>query len=73
MPESRQHPAPLALATRHVGEIDVDLVYAPVFHERRDVGDDGFEALGVMAVLREVHGKQDGIRTQFGRLHHPHR
>jgi hypothetical protein len=38
--QPRQHAPALALAAGHVGEVDVDLVDAAVFHHRRDVQDD---------------------------------
>ncbi len=33
---SRQHPAAVQLAIRHLGEIDIDLVDAAVLHHRGD-------------------------------------
>ena len=38
-----EHTPALALTTGHMGEIDVDLVHATVFHHGGDVGDDAFE------------------------------
>jgi hypothetical protein len=67
-----QHTPAFALAARYVGEVDVDLVYPTVFHEWRNVGDDGFEALRVVAVLVKVDGQQDGVWAEFGGLHHTH-
>ena len=70
--EPCQHAPTLALPARHMGEVDVDLVYATVLHERCDVSDDGFKTLRVMAVLVKIHRQQDGVWAQLGRLHHPH-
>ena len=70
--QPRQHPAAFSLATRHVGEIDVDLIHASVLHHRRDLANDVFEHPRVMAVLLKIHGQQDGVWTQLRSLHHPH-
>jgi len=70
--QSRQHPAALALPTGHLGEIDVHLVHATVFHHRGDLGDLLLEQARVLAVLVKIHRQQDGLRAQPGRLHQPH-
>ena len=72
MDEPRQHPSAFALTAWHLGEVDVDLVHPPVFHDRRDVRDDGFEALGIVPVLRKVHRQQHRLRTQLRGFHQPH-
>ena len=51
-----QHTSPIARAIRHMGEIDIDLVDAAVFHDGCKFPDDGFEAAGIVAVALEVHG-----------------
>jgi hypothetical protein len=43
--QSRQHASVLALPARHMGEVDVHLVHATVFHDGGNVGDDAFESL----------------------------
>ncbi|MNV93055.1 hypothetical protein D3C71_1877010 [compost metagenome] len=55
-----------------MGEIDVHLVHAPVFHLRRNGGDDGLELARKLPVARKIHRQQNRLRTQLGRLHHAH-
>ena len=70
--QARQHPTAFALAAGHVGEVDVDLIHATVFHERRDLGDDGFEAARKVPVTLKVHRQQNGVGAQLGGLHQAH-
>ena len=70
--QARQHPPAFALAAGYLGKVDVHLVHPPVFHQRGDVGDDGFKALRVMPVLRKVHRQQHRLRAQLGRFHQAH-
>ena len=67
-----QHPAAFTLAARHLCEINVNLVYAAVFHERRNFRDDVFEDFRVVPVLIEIHRQQNGLRAEFGGFHQPH-
>ena len=71
--QSRQHPTAFALATGHLGKVDVHLIHPPVFHDRRDLGNDRFESLRIVPVLCKVHRQQNRLRTEFGGLHEPHR
>ena len=67
-----QHPATFALPARYVGEVDVDLVHTPVFHQRRDLQDDVLEAAREAAVFGKVNRQHDGLRAEFGGFHHAH-
>ena len=46
----------IALAIWHMGEIDIDLVDAAVFHDGCNCPDDGLEAARIVAIAFEVHG-----------------
>ena len=70
--QARQHPPALALATGHVGEVDVDLVDAAVLHQRGDLGDGALEQPRVFAHLVKIDRQHDGLRAQPGSLHHAH-
>ena len=70
--EPSQHPATFSLASRHLGEIDVNLVHTAIFHERRNVCDDAFEYLGEVTVLVKVHRQQNGLRAKLGSFHEAH-
>ena len=72
MDQPRQHPTAFALATRHIGEVDVDLIHAAVFHHRRDLGHDVLEGSRVLAVLGKVYRQQNRLRAQPRRLHQAH-
>eukprot|EP01136_Pigoraptor_vietnamica_P044545 Opistho-1_new@21414 len=67
--QPRQHAPAFALAARHVGEVDVDLVHAAVFHHRRDLADGALEQARDAAHFLEVHRQQDGLWAQFGGFH----
>ena len=60
------------LRAGQVAEVDVDLVDAAVFDQRRHLGHGGLELARVVAVLLEVHRQQHGVRRQRGRLHQAH-
>ena len=70
--QAREHAPAFALAARHMGKVNVDLVHTPVFHHRRDVGHDGLESAGVLAVLGKVYRQQNGLRAQPGGFHQAH-
>ncbi len=67
-----QHPPAFALAARHVGEIDVDLVDASVLDQRRDLADGGLEGARELAHLVEIDRQHQRLRAQLRRLHHAH-
>ena len=54
--QARQRFAVLPLPAWDVGKVDIHLVNATVFHNRRDFGDDGFEAARVLAVALHIYG-----------------
>ena len=60
------------LRARHLGQVEVDLVDAPVFHHRGDLDHGGLEQARVAAVLVEIRGQQDGIGRQGRGLHQAH-
>ena len=70
--QTRQHTTAFALAAGHIGEVDVHLVNPTVFHQRRNVGDDVFEALRIVTVLVKVHRQQNGVGAKLGGFHHAH-
>ena len=70
--QAGQHPSAVALAARHIGEVDVDLVHTAVFHQRGDVGDDGFEAARIVPVLVKIHRQQNRFGAQLGGFHQAH-
>ena len=70
--QASQRASALALPARHVGEVNVNLIHAPVFHHGRKFTHDVFEAARVIAVLVEIHRQQNRVRAQLCRFHHTH-
>ena len=70
--QSRQRITALSLAARYVGQVDIYLVNAPVFHHGGNFGDDSLEALRIFAVAIKMGGQQNGLRAQARGFHQPH-
>jgi hypothetical protein len=54
------------------GEVQVDLVDAPILHLRGNGAHRGLEEARMVPVGVEVGGQQDGVRCQLGGLHQTH-
>ena len=70
--QARQAAPALALPAGHLGQVQVHLVYAPVFHQRRNFGQHAFKLAREFAVFLKIHWQQQRLRAQLGRLHHAH-
>ena len=70
--QPRQHTPALALASRHIGEVDVHLVHTPVFHHRGNLADGVLEQARQAAHFVKVHRQHQCLRAEFGGLHHAH-